>query len=225
MVTENTISEKEIEIKDQGNNTVSFLMYRISKDAEMTLHQSLTSILSNFSKEQFVPFLYTILKELIINACKANQKRVFFEERGYDIFEDEDYKRGIVVYKKSFSEKMSAEYGLKSKQRGYYCLVKIDYSEEGVTFCVENNTPIIKQEETSIREKLDKAMQYDDIAQFYMDNSEEAEGAGLGLALVVIMIKGEGIDPKYFRISNKDGRTIARLEVPFSRGFISQRYH
>ncbi|MCB1189215.1 MAG: histidine kinase [Leptospiraceae bacterium] len=209
----------------QGDNSISIIMYRISKDAEKQLQNSLKSILSDLSKEQFVPLFYTILKELVINACKANQKRVFFEERGYNIFEEQDYSKGIIDYKKSFSEKMSEEYGIKSRKKGYYCLVKIDYHEEGITFCVENNTPIIKQEEESIREKLEKAMQYDDIAQFYMDNSEESEGAGLGLALVVILIKGEGIDPKYFRISNKDGMTIARLEVPFTPEFISKRYN
>ena len=48
-------------------------------------------------------------------------------------------------------------------------------------------------------------------------------GAGLGLALVIILLKGEGIDPKLFRIMIREDRTIARLEIPFSEKFVSKR--
>ena len=71
--------------------------------------------------------------------------------------------------------------------------------------------------------QLEKGMGYDDIAQFYMDNADNAEGAGLGLALILIMLKGEGKDPKFFRIVIGDETTTARLEIPLSVEFRSKR--
>jgi len=208
----------------EDTNFIEFRTYRISRELETELHATLEKLFSASPRPELLPLLYTIIKELSINACKANQKRVFFEEKGYDIFNSEDYAKGIVEYKASFSETMGYEYGPKSKAKGYYCLIRFEYNTTGVTITVTNNTPITKQEERAIREKLAKAMQYDDLAEFYMDNADNTEGAGLGLALTIIMLKGEGLDPGLFRISIADNLTIARLEIPFSEAFKSKRH-
>lgn len=118
---------------------------------------------------------------------------------------------------------MAEEYGNKSKKKGYFCLITFDYSMDGIRVEVTNNTPVTIEEEKSLREKLEKGMQYGDIAQFYLDNADNTEGAGLGLALILIMLKGEGIDPSFFRIIIRKDVTIARLEVPLSSNFKSVR--
>ena len=120
---------------------------------------------------------------------------------------------------------MSLEYGMKARRKGYFVLIDFHFDTDGLTIEVVNNTPIAPQEEEAMREKLKKAMGYNDIAEFYMDQAMmgESEGAGLGLALVIILLKGEGIDPKLFRIMIREDRTIARLEIPFSEKFISKR--
>ncbi|MDX1957209.1 MAG: histidine kinase [Leptospiraceae bacterium] len=197
--------------------------YRISKELEKVILNALETILEKGGRSEIQPLIYTVVKELTINACKANQKRVFFEEKGYDITNQEDYEIGIIEYKATFSETMGSEYGPKSKLRGYYCLIRLEYNNEGITITVTNNTPIAKPEEKAIREKLAIAMGYDDLAQFYMDNADNTEGAGLGLALIIIMLKGEGLDPNFFRISISEGTTQARLEIPMGISFKSKR--
>ena len=57
-----------------------------------------------------------------------------------------------------------------------------------------------------------------------MDNADNTEGAGLGLALIIIMMKGEGIDPNLFRIAITDEYTSARLEIPFTNEFKDHRH-
>lgn len=102
-------------------------------------------------------------------------------------------------------------------------MISFHYSLNGIRIEVINNAPITQQEEKSLREKLEKGMRYNDIAQFYLDNADNTEGAGIGLALILIMLKGEGIDPSYFRIIIREDITIARLEIPLSPDFQSLR--
>ena len=199
--------------------------HRMTQMVEKHIQHALESILAKTSHDSLIHILYTILKELVINGCKANQKRIFFDELRLDISNPDDYLAGLKKYKASFSEKMALEYGLKARTRDYYCLIDFDFSEHGMRIEVINNTSIAREEEASMREKLKKAMGYNDIAEFYMDQAMqgESEGAGLGIALIIILLKGEGIDPKYFRINIEPDRTVARLEIPFDDQFVSKR--
>jgi hypothetical protein len=70
---------------------------------------------------------------------------------------------------------------------------------------------------------MKKSMSYNDIAEFYMDNMDNTEGAGLGIALIMIMMKSEGLDPALFRIGTLEDRTIARVEIPFNAEYVSKR--
>jgi hypothetical protein len=199
--------------------------HRMTGVVEKHIQYAVESILDKNKQPGLVTTLYTILKELVINGCKANQKRIFFDERGLDISNPADYERGIDEYTRSFSEAMALEYGHKAREKGFYVLIDFQFDPTGLTLEVVNNTSIAKEEEVMVREKLKKAMGYNDIAEFYMDQamSGESEGAGLGIALIIILLKGEEIDPNLFRILIEDDRTIARLEIPFTEDFISKR--
>ncbi|MCS7204145.1 MAG: histidine kinase [Leptospiraceae bacterium] len=216
---------ENIEFVVKNGKYLSLKTHRMTDSVEKHILFALETILKKTEHERYIHSLYTILKELVINGCKANQKRIFFEERGYDINNSEHYAIGIEEYKKSFSEEMAIEYGKKSKEKGLYVLMDFEFDEDGIRIEVINNSTISPQEERLMREKLKKAMGYNDLAEFYMDQamSGEAEGAGLGLALVIILLKGEGIDPNYFRIIIEKDKTIARLEIPFTENFVSKR--
>lgn len=229
--------EKNTELIDRINQEISravdeseFLTlrtHRMTQNVEGHLLFALEEILRKMEKESWVHALYTIIKELVINGCKANQKKIFFDEQEYSNDSKESYSSGLSAYRESFSEDMSNEYGIKSRNRGYYVLISFHYTPEGMTVEVSNNTPIFEQEERSMREKLKKAMEYNDLAEFYMEQAEsenpDTEGAGLGLALIVILLKNEGIDPDLFRIIIDGNQTIARIEIPFSKEFIGKR--
>ncbi len=209
----------------QNGQYLTLKTHRMTSVVEKHIQYAVESILDKNKQPGLVTTLYTILKELVINGCKANQKRIFFDERGLDIANPADYERGIEEYTKSFSESMALEYGHKAREKGYYVLIDFQFDPTGLTLEVVNNTAIAKEEEEMVRGKLKKAMGYNDIAEFYMDQamSGESEGAGLGIALIIILLKGEEIDPNLFRILIEEDRTIARLEIPFTQEFISKR--
>lgn len=212
-----------IRLTVENGRILSLKTHRMTRSVEEHIQEAIELILDKVTYPTLVPTIYTIVKELSINACKANQKRIFFEEKGYDLTDATQYIKGVSEYRQLFSESMAEEFGQKAKKKGYYCLISFDYSMDGIRIEVINNTPVTPQEEKSLREKLEKGMQYADIAQFYMDNADNTEGAGLGLALILIMLKGEGIDPSFFRIGIRKESTIARLEIPLTTNFKSAR--
>ena len=216
---------ENISVTVSSGQYLTLKTHRMTGVVEKHIQHAVESILDKNQQPGLVTTLYTILKELVINGCKANQKRIFFDERGLDITNPADYGKGNEEYKTIFSESMALEYGHKAREKGYFVLIDFHFDESGLTLEVVNNTPIAREEEVMVREKLKKAMGYNDIAEFYMDQamSGESEGAGLGIALIIILLKGENIDPNLFRILIEDGRTIARLEIPFTDAFVSKR--
>lgn len=217
---------ENIAVQIRDGKYLTLKTHRMTGVVEKHIQHAVESILDKNSKSSLVSSLYTVLKELVINGCKANQKRIFFDEKGLDITNHEDYQKGNGLYKDIFSEKMALEYGLKARSKGYYVIIDFSFDNTGMTTEVINNTPIAREEEVTMRAKLKKAMGYSDIAEFYMDQAmsdEESEGAGLGIALIIILLKGEGIDPSYFRILTEEDRTVARIEIPFTDDFKSKR--
>ncbi|MBL8018889.1 MAG: histidine kinase [Leptospirales bacterium] len=196
---------------------------KVNEKVEKYILHILKLILTRYQKERLLDLVYTITKELAINGVKANQKRLFFDEHGLDINNDADYQKGILAFKKAFSDEMNEIYGIKSRQKGIYVKIFLTHSDDGLCVEIENNTPIAPAEERRLREKMKKSMAYNDIAEFYMDNMDNTEGAGLGIALIMIMMKGEGLDAALFRIATLPERTVARVEIPFNANYVSKR--
>lgn len=197
---------------------------QITEVVEVMIQYSLETVLSKHNREDLLDILYTIVKELLVNACKANHKRIYFEEMNLNINDEEDYRKGISEYRKILNESMAREYGRKSKIMDYHVILDFSFDESGLTIEVTNNSPIVAFEETLLRKKLKQAMQCNNIGEYYMTcRDEDVEGAGLGLALILILLKGVNIDPQLFRIFLQEDKTIARLEIPYTKRFEGKR--
>ena len=222
---ENTLENLPDKVRTMvaSREKISLKSSKINARLEKYVFLIITEILIKLGQERFTEMIYTIVKELAINAIKANQKRVFFDDIGLDIFNEAQYAEGMVKFKQSFSDTMSEHYGTKCQEKGINVQINFFYKSAGMYVEVTNNTPVIKLEETRMREKMKKAMEYNDIAEFYMDNMDNTEGAGLGIALIMILMKNEQLDPNLFRIVTKPTETIARIEIPFNSDYVSFR--
>lgn len=198
--------------------------YVIDESIERQVELVLTIIFQKYSKTEFAGVLFTCLKELLINAAKANLKRVFFENSGMDIDNENQYITGMMKFKDQLIEAAFYKYQEVLIKRNYWIKLSFEYNDKGVKVEVSNNSHITEIEDKRLREKLKKAMQYEDIAQFYLEQGDEIEGAGMGIALVVMLMKGLNIDPGLFRIgSPQEENTVIRIEIPMSEGFVSVR--
>lgn len=215
--------EQNIKLILNQSQELTLQSSKVNDKVEKYILRILKMVLDKYDRGDMLEMLYTITKELAINGVKANQKRLFFDDRGLDIKSDEDYHKGMTEFKRSLNEGMNEAYGIKSRQKGIYVKIYLAHQPNGLCLEVENNTAIAPAEERRMREKMKKSMAYNDIAEFYMDNMDNTEGAGLGIALIMILMKTQGIDPSLFRIVTGGDRTIARVEIPFNEMYVSKR--
>lgn len=211
--------EKNLQIAVEDGKVIRIISYAMSSDVENTLDKIVERILEKHGRMDLKSLVYTCTKELAINATKANLKRIFFEEYGLDINNEKEYNEGMALYKKIMKEDMSINYGKKAKKQGLYVRISFFYNNSVLKIEVINNLGITAEEEVRLREKLAKTMQYNDLMQYYMDNADDTEGEGMGIALIIILLKGENIDPNLFRIYSENSRTIARIEIPMARDY------
>lgn len=215
--------EKNLQIAINNGKIIRLISYAMSDDIEQKLDQVISSLLETYGHSDKKGMIYTSVKELAINGTKANLKRIFFEEQGLNIHDEEQYEKGIKLYKETMVEEKAIEYGKIAKRRGLYVRISFFHEKDGLRIEVINNTAITKQEEKRLREKMGTIMQYDSLVDFYAENPDPTEGAGMGLALVTTMMRAEEIDPNWFRIITLKDKTIARMEIPFTSNYISLR--
>lgn len=215
--------EKNLQIAVDDGKVIRVISYAMSSDVENTLDKIISRILEKYDRLDLKSLVYTCTKELAINGTKANLKRLFFIENDLDITNDQDYIKGMELYKDVMKEEITLQYGTKAKQQGLFVKISFVYNDNSLKIEVTNNTGITKQEESRLREKLKKTMKYDDLMQYYLDNADDTEGSGMGIALIIILLKGEHIDPNLFRMSINENLTIARIEIPMAESFISKR--
>ena len=184
---------------------------------------ALSAVLERYGRAGMQQTLYVCVRELVANAVKANVKNVFFDEEGLDISDHEQYEKGIALFKKHLNEEWIRVQYRRARERGLDVRIFFTHSMDGLRIEVVNNIEITPEDERRIREKFAKGMSYDNLVSFYLEHGDDTEGEGIGFALSVLLLRGEHINPALFRVGSSDGRTIARIEIPFTEKFRSIR--
>ena len=177
----------------------------------------LNSIVSRILAKQDQVFLLnstvTILREIIINALKANAKRIFFLKHNLDISNASQYTRGMNKFKKDvIGEFESVEEDL--RRSDFYVHITFQYDSQEIRIVVENNSPILPVELERIKFRIDKALKYNDFSEAYGEIEDDSEGAGLGIVLTILLMKNMGIDPNNYSISIQGKNTRTCLTIP-----------
>ncbi len=213
----------EIALAVQQGKTIRIKSYAMVPQTNQQIRQILEETLSYYGKSNLVSALFAAIKELSINAVKANIKRIIFEKNGLDIDNHEDYNRGLSLLKKKIESSTIETHARDCKDHGYAVWIDFIYGQEHFMVEVKNNALISETENARVREKLFHSMRFEDLIEFYNHFADEEEGAGLGMTLVTIALRKEGINPRCFSIFSQDGLTTARLEIPIGEKYISRR--
>ncbi len=208
IINKKTVSEK---IKNGEPITLSFSY--VNEKVLMALNSILVKILSKNDQIYLLNSAITILREIIVNALKANAKRVFFIKNDLDINDENHYKKGMIKFKKQVIgefEKIEADL-LRSD---FYVKIIFTYNPAEIQIMVINNSSILEDELKRIKFRISKAIQYNDFSEAYEEIEDDSEGAGLGIVLAVLLLKNMGIDPSNYAIEKLGKTTQTSLSIP-----------
>lgn len=196
-----------------NGETVGLTFHSHNKHNIKFLGALLRKILSHNDSIYLQDVLINVLREVIVNAVKANSKRVYFDYHKLDINNIDHYTNGMENFKAFIVENQDVV-EKELKKSSYRVEIYFKKTENGLTIYVRNNTPIHPDELKRINERIEKAKEYSDFSEVYGDVSDDSEGEGLGLVLSILFLRNSGIGENSLKIKSDGKITQTSLVVP-----------
>jgi hypothetical protein len=198
--------------------------YGVIHSTEDFMRAFVRQITERFDRPDLAPMIEIVVKELTMNAVKANFKKIFFAENNFRIDDTAQYELGMARFHEIMDENIFINYGRKARDMKLSVETTFDFNKDRIIVEIRNNAPMARHEEERAREKLAKGFSVTDMTEFMMTEIDETESAGLGLALCLTTMRSSGIDPRLLSIySDFESETIARIEVPLHAGYVPSR--
>lgn len=198
----------------ERGETISLSLSYHNRTAIRFINSVVCKILARSNLTYLQDTILAILREIIINAVKANSKRLFFNINHLDIADREQYLQGMEGFKAFILEHQDFVEG-ELRKSDYRVIVTLKKHDEGFSIHVQNNTPIQPEEMERFKTRIEKACQYNDFSECYSDVLDDIEGEGLGLVLTVLFLRNTGIGVKALQFTTNTQATEASLTVPF----------
>ncbi|MDR2097479.1 MAG: HDOD domain-containing protein [Spirochaetaceae bacterium] len=218
MAIDNGLVVDEAEIKKSvlAGLPITITTYTLPHEMETHIGRVLASFLKYAGHENLCDYIEYCTLELAVNAKKANTKRIYFMEKGLDINNPEQYRQGMLNFKKDTLENM-AYYLRLQKDNGFYIKVNMLYRKDAIQIEVRNNAVVSKIELTRIHDKIARSRRYSSLEDAFSQVLDDSEGAGLGLVVLVLMLKKMSLSEDSFNVTGTDTETIARLTIPIDQ--------
>ena len=189
--------------------------FTLPHEMEIYLSQVLEVFLKELGQDNLKDPLSYCLRELAVNAKKANTKRVYFHEKGLNILDDEQYKTGMEKFKVETLDNIDHWLSLQ-KSAGYYIKVIFQIRGKNLNLFVCNNAEITQKEQIRVYDRIARSRVFSSLEEALSTVLDDSEGAGLGIVIMVLMLKKLGLDEDAFDIDAKNGETVARLSIPMT---------
>lgn len=187
--------------------------YFVTEEQNQEIYALLVHVMGYMDKLYLVEVIFTVLKELLMNANKANAKRDYFTRENLDIQNAGDYAKGMSRFQENIIMKWNEQLD-RLDGGNYYISLLMKVEGKSIHFAVENNAPITKEELARVNRRIEVAKNYNDLSDAFSDVSDSTESAGLGLVLIQLLLKNSGIGSEKFKIFTNDKITRATLSVP-----------
>ena len=189
--------------------------HTLPPQTEADLEEVLFIYLTELGQEALKDHLSYCLKELTVNAKKANTKRVYFQEKGLDLTNSADYQKGLKTFKQDTMNNLEYYLRLQEKEDLF---VKVTYLIRNNTLyiSVKNNAPIVSAELTRVYDRIARSRAFESMEEAFAEVLDDSEGAGLGIVIMILMLRKMGLSEKAFDLPSTDTETTATLSVPMN---------
>ncbi len=200
---------------------VTIKTFKLPHETEIYIEEILGVYLDKFGQGELKDRIAYCIRELAVNAKKANTKRVYFSEKNLDIEDPDDYAEGMKSFKQETLNNIN--YWLdKQQEAGLYIKVVFSSTNDSFTLAVKNNVLISQKEQMRIYDRIARARAFESMEEALSSVLDDSEGAGLGIVILILMLKKIGLDEDAFDIDVNDEETIAKITIPFSEVHIEQ---
>jgi putative nucleotidyltransferase with HDIG domain len=195
---------------------LTFRMTSLPHESHALLDRILEVYLVELGQEKILEPLSYCLKELIVNAQKANTKRLYFEEKGLDILSDADYDRGMADFRRESAERLEHWLAL-LKERNLFIGVTFHTTGGRLAISVRNSAELTPREQARIYDRIARARAFHSFVEALAQPIDASEGAGLGILILLQFLKRIGLGEEAFSIEVQDGGTTASLVIPMNQ--------
>lgn len=151
------------------------------------------------------------LSEILVNAIKANIKRLYFTEHNLDINNPEDYETGMKNFREEMISKKSY-YQEKLCQSNLYVTYTLKAEDSKLIIEVRNNSVMTEAEKIKVKDKIDNAISQNP-ENFLNNEIDESEGAGLGIKSIIMTLNSFGLPGDHYMLYTENNETVARLTL------------
>lgn len=197
----------------QMNIPLSINTYTLPKETETYIVEVAKVFLGAVHQTEIEDYIVYCLNELTTNAKKANTKRVYFKEKGFDIYDQKSYDEGMLNFKQESLSNIDYYLQLQKKE-GLYIKVIMQAKPGCIIFEVRNNVQMVATEFKRIFDRMVVARDYETVDQAFMQAIDDTEGAGLGLIIMLLMLKKIGLQEDAFELITEKDMTINRITIP-----------
>ena len=127
--------------------------FTLPHETEVYLEDILVVFLQELGQEKLKDPLAYCLRELAVNAKKANTKRVFFKEKGLDILNDQQYQDGMKTFKQETLDNIGHYLELQ-KEAGLFVKIIFQAKANRLNLYVTNNTEITRAEQIRVFDRI-----------------------------------------------------------------------
>ena len=213
-------NELKVDVEQVRNAIVQSLpititTYTLPHEMEVYIADVLKCFLTELNQQQYMESLSYCITELVNNAKKANTKRIYFEEHKLDIFNRDDYEKGMSTFKADTLPHIK-RYLKIQEQKGLYIKVTMQTINNQIKIEIRNNVELTVFEYRRMLDRIRKSMRYPTMEECMPHVLDDTEGAGLGLTIMMQVLRKNGLTEKNYQILCENGVTITRLILPLS---------